>query len=196
MFKKNITVPNFDGVMTSRDYYFNLTKPEILKIEMTESWVSPDGTVINKLSDRLKNLSERGGKGEDVVEFMEKLIEWSYGVRSEDGNEFYKDVEELRKFKASMAYAELLSEFYSDENAVPNFINAVFPKDYGTPAPSDQPDPTYRPQSPAQRAESQALPAQPQQPTIPLVSEQQQHQPLDPNTNPYPQNPHQPYQGA
>ena len=73
------------------------------------------------------------GNPQSVVAFFHlskaELIDFSYGIKSSDGQYFEKSEEILKRFKSSPAYSELFMELATDDNGAAAFINGVIPND-------------------------------------------------------------------
>lgn len=117
MIKKTINYTNdFTGNTEKGDFYFNLSKAEIIKL-----------VADNKdLDEKIKMIT----KTEDVSELLkifEAIVGLSYGVRKD--NKFIKDPEETKAFLASDAYSELFLSLMKDSAAAAEFIKGIIPKD-------------------------------------------------------------------
>lgn len=118
MLKKTITYTDLNGVVRTEDFYFNLSKPEIVKMQ---------SSVKGGYDARLKGVANTKD-GAAVMEFFETLIRQSYGEKSEDGRRFMKSEEISRSFMETPAYEVLFEELVTDDNAAAAFVNAVIPK--------------------------------------------------------------------
>lgn len=117
MFVKTITFNDFNGSERTEDFYFNLTKAEIMKMELTTK-----GGFTEKV--------QRIIKAQDVpslVEVFEEIIKCSYGIKTPDGRGFVKKAEYLEDFMATEAYSELITELFSNADAASEFINGIIP---------------------------------------------------------------------
>lgn len=115
MFKKTITYNDFNGIERTEDFYFHLTKAELIKLEFSES-------------GGLTHIIEEITKEEDteaLLNIFDKIIRMSYGKRSLDGKHFEKKPEYANSFLASEAYSELFMEFMQDANKASEFINGI-----------------------------------------------------------------------
>ena len=83
MLKLTKTYTDYDGNERTEDFYFNLSKAELTKLEMSET-----GGLINFLQ---KIISAQDGK--TIIETFEKIILMSYGEKSPDGRRFIKNDE-------------------------------------------------------------------------------------------------------
>ena len=122
MLKKTITYEDFDGNQRTEDFYFNLTKAEIIEME-----VSVDGG----LSEALKKIVEDGDK-KRIIEVLKDVIIKAYGVKSQDGTKFIKNDKLREEFVNSAAYSEIFTELATNESAAVAFVNGIIPKQAGT----------------------------------------------------------------
>lgn len=117
MLKKTITFTDYNGNEIKDDYYFNLTKRELV------TWQSSvDGGILAKMQKAVdtKNVPE-------IMALFEELISKSYGIKSDDGKRFIKSKEISEEFMQTPAYDELFMSLMQDENAATAFIKAVVP---------------------------------------------------------------------
>jgi hypothetical protein len=119
MLKKTITYQDFDGNSVTEDFYFHLTKAQIVEME-----VSIDGG----LSEHLKAIV-KSGKGSTIIETFKSLIAAAYGVRSEDGKSFRKNKELTDDFLQSEAYSAFFMELVTSATAGAEFIRGIVPAD-------------------------------------------------------------------
>jgi hypothetical protein len=119
MLKKPITFEDFDGNERTEIHYFNLNKGELAKMELT---LGDGGGFV----ESLKRIA-REKNPKLIIATFEDFISRSYGVRSEDGQHFYKNERILEQFKATPAFDALLLEMCTDSAAASLFINGVVP---------------------------------------------------------------------
>jgi hypothetical protein len=119
MLKKTIKYKDFDGNEREEDFYFNLTKAEVVKMQL-----SHNGGV-SKLLERI--VAEKDNA--KLIEKFQEMIHKSYGVKSDDGKRFVKNEEILNDFMATEAYSELFIELATNTEAATHFINNVMPKE-------------------------------------------------------------------
>lgn len=121
MLKKTIKYTDFNDVEQSQDCYFNLTKSELMKMEMRTN-----GGFASKIKAAVDN-----NDNETMLNIFEELILNSYGVKSEDGSKFIKVDKDGHRladdFKQTAAYDALFAELASDADAAANFVNGVIP---------------------------------------------------------------------
>lgn len=119
MIKKTIASVDFNGVERKEDYYFNLTKTEISKAQM-----SVDGGLTTKLQ-RIVDAQN----APEIMKVFEEFIDMSYGIKSDDGKRFIKSPEILAEFKSTAAYDELFMELISSTKNAIEFIKGILPSD-------------------------------------------------------------------
>ena len=81
MLKKTITYKDYNGIERTEDFYFNLTQTELMKWDLK----TPGG-----LAAKLEKITQKFDVP-SLTEFLEDLIDKSYGIKSEDGVRFIKD---------------------------------------------------------------------------------------------------------
>lgn len=117
MIKKTIAYTDYNGNERTEDFYFNLSKAEILEMEL-----STEG-----------GLEEMGKKliaGTDLpnsVKIFKDLILKSYGEKSPDGKRFIKSDELSDAFSQTEAFSNLFVELATDSDAAAKFFNGVIP---------------------------------------------------------------------
>ena len=117
MLKKVITYTDYDGETRTETHWFNLTKAEILEMELL---------TVGGMEKMIQNIIET----QDVpslVKLFKTLIDKSYGVKSPDGKRFIKSHEALQEFKETEAYSELFMELATDSDAASKFIEGIVP---------------------------------------------------------------------
>ena len=122
MFKKTIKYTDFDGVERKEDFYFNLTKAELLEMQM-----SIDGGLKGYLERIVKTQSQP-----ELVKMFKEIIMKAYGEKSPDGKRFMKSDEIRQNFECTEAYSELFMELATDSDAAAEFVNALLPADFKT----------------------------------------------------------------
>lgn len=117
MLKKNIKYTDFDGNEKSKDFYFNLSKGELIEIEM-----SANGGLLNTI----QAIIDAGDNARLFSKFKEIVLQ-SYGVKSPDGERFIKSKELSESFEQSNAYSELMMELCTNADAASVFVNGIMP---------------------------------------------------------------------
>lgn len=120
MLKKTMTTVDFGGTERTEDYYFNLTKAEIMEMQLCT-----DGGFV----ETVKKIVEAKNQLE-LTRLFKKIICASYGVLSPDGRKFVKNQQVLDDFMATQAYSDLYIELLSgDGKAAEDFVDGILPKD-------------------------------------------------------------------
>ena len=120
MLKKTMTTVDFGGTERTEDYYFNLTKAEIMEMQLCT-----DGGFV----ETVKKIVEAKNQLE-LTRLFKKIICASYGVLSPDGRKFVKNQQVLDDCMATQAYSDLYIELLSgDGKAAEDFVNGILPKD-------------------------------------------------------------------
>ena len=117
MLKKTITYKDYNGVERTEDFMFNLTKAEILEMQLTK-----DGgmdAAIKKIVDA-KDAPE-------IMKVFKDLILKSYGIVSDDGRRFIKSKEISESFAQTEAFSMLFMELATDTDAASAFVNGIVP---------------------------------------------------------------------
>ncbi len=126
MFKKTITFTDFNGNERTEDFYFNLTKAEITKMELS---------INGGYSEMIRKvMAEQDAP--TIMQTFERFILDSYGEKSMDGREFIKSPEITAKFQATEAYSVLFMELCTNSEKAAEFVNGVIPKDMPNPEPA------------------------------------------------------------
>jgi len=123
MLKKTITYIDFDGNEKTKDYYFNLSKGELLEMELSSS-----GGLLNSI-----NAIINAGDNKSLFEKFKGIVLKSYGVKSPDGERFIKSDEISKAFEQSNAYSELMVEICTDSDAAAVFVNGIMPAEQRPP---------------------------------------------------------------
>lgn len=118
MLKRTITYEDYDGNTRTEDFYFNLSKAELIEIE-----TSVPGGVAAKLQ---KITDDKNGS--EIIKIFKELILKAYGIKSEDGKRFIKSEEISKSFEETEAYSELFYELAVDSDKAAAFVNGIMPK--------------------------------------------------------------------
>lgn len=119
MLKKTMTYKDYDGNERTEDFYFNLTKAELVELQLSENGG------FDKLLKRLMDSQDN----KEIIQVFKKMIILSYGIKSLDGKTFVKSPEITREFMQTEAYSDLFMELASNQEAAAAFINGVVPQD-------------------------------------------------------------------
>lgn len=117
MIKKTTTYVDYNGTTRTEDFYFNLTKAELVEMEYTT-----DGG-LSVMIDKLIAAVELP----DVIKIFKDLVLKSYGVKSPDGRRLIKTPETTQAFAETEAYSQIFMELATDSKAASEFIDGILP---------------------------------------------------------------------
>lgn len=117
MLKKSITYTDFNGDEITEDFFFHLSKADLIEMEVAH----PGG-----LSDHLQSIvaSEDGAR---IMAEFKNLITSSYGIKSDDGKRFIKSKMMTDEFMQTEAYSNLFLELCTNADAASEFVNGMLP---------------------------------------------------------------------
>lgn len=118
MIKKTIKYVDFKGNEREEDFYFNLSRPELMEMELTTK---------GGMSDYLQRIVKAQSK-EELIKWFRIIILKAYGEKSEDGRRFIKSDELSTAFSQTGAFEKLYMELVSDDKKASEFINAIIPE--------------------------------------------------------------------
>lgn len=119
MLKKTIEFTDYNGEKRKEDFYFNLSKAELMEMELGTSGGFAE--MLQKLVDT-QDIPE-------IMKIFKKIIMKAYGVKSPDGKRFIKSDELSKEFTETEAYSELFMELLGDADAAAAFVNGIIPAD-------------------------------------------------------------------
>ena len=117
MLKKTITYHDYNGVEYTQDFYFNLSKAEIMEMEL--------GTT-GGLAEMIQKIVA-AQDAPSIIKVFKDLILKSYGEKSADGKRFIKSDEISTAFSQTEAYSELFMELATNAEAAAAFVNGIVP---------------------------------------------------------------------
>ena len=123
MFKETITYTDYNGEKRTEDFYFNLTKAELVEMQFSKS-----GT----MAEYIQQIKEKNDIPA-IMEVFKKIILAAYGEKSLDGKYFYKTkngVKLAEDFMQTEAFSELYMKLAQDDNAAEKFIKRLIPSEY------------------------------------------------------------------
>lgn len=119
MIKQTITYTDYNGNERTEEYWFNLSKAELLRLETTTK-------------GGFQKMLENAVASEDnyrIIEVFEDLIKHSIGMKTLDGKYFKKSKEFTEDFAQSEAYSTLLFDLLQDVDKANAFIRGIMPTD-------------------------------------------------------------------
>lgn len=126
MIKKIITYTDYNGVSRTEEYRFNLSKAEIMEMEMSTA---------GGLAEMLRKIVE-AQDAPSLIKVFKDLILKSYGVKSPDGKQFIKSEELSTAFSQTEAYSQLFMELVTNTEAASDFVNGIIPADMASSIPN------------------------------------------------------------
>ena len=117
MLKKTMTFTDYNGVERTENFWFNLSKAEIIEMELgTEGGLAEMIQKIVAAKD-----------APSIVKIFKDLILKSYGEKSADGKKFVKSQELSEAFSQTEAYSDLFMELVTDSDKASEFVNGIIP---------------------------------------------------------------------
>lgn len=117
MFKKTVEFEDLDGNKQSKDFYFHISKAELLELASSA----------DDMQARIKRIIEANDGGA-ILKELRDLIKMAVGVRSEDGQRFIKDESAQSTLLDSPAFDELLMELATSADASADFVRQLIPE--------------------------------------------------------------------
>lgn len=124
MISKTITYTDYNGSERTETFWFNLSRVELLEMEMKAS---------GGLSDKIREVSLTHDVSK-IIPIFKDLILSSYGEKSPDGKRFMK--KDANGNLLSLAFSEteafdiLYMEFVSDAEKASEFVKGILPASY------------------------------------------------------------------
>lgn len=115
MTKETIKYTDLNGVERTEEFFFDLSKPEIVRMQASER---------GGYDVQLKSISASTNAAL-IMEFFENFIKSSYGVKSDDGRRFMKSEEISRSFMETPAYEVLFERLVTNADEAAEFVNKV-----------------------------------------------------------------------
>ena len=119
MIKKTITYTDYNDVERTENFYFNLSKAEVLEMEMGREGGMAEA--IQKIVD--------AKDAPAIIRVFKDLVLKAYGVKSDDGRRFIKSKELSEAFSQTEAYSQIFMELATDADAAAKFVNGIVPAD-------------------------------------------------------------------
>ena len=117
MLKKTITYTDYNGTERTEDFYFNLSKAEVMEMEM-----GIDGGMTEMIN---KIVAAKNAPA--IIDIFKKLILKAYGEKSADGKRFIKSEEISTAFSQTEAYSDLYMELATNADEAAKFVNGIVP---------------------------------------------------------------------
>lgn len=118
MLKKTITYTDYNGIERTENFYFNLSKAEIMEMEMSTS---------GGLAEMIQNIVA-AQDAPAIIKIFKDLVLKAYGEKSPDGKRFIKSEEISTAFSQTEAYSIIFMELATDADAAAEFVNGIIPE--------------------------------------------------------------------
>lgn len=118
MLKKTITYTDFNDEEVSEDFFFHLSKAELVELEMSHE---------GGMSEALQRIVD-AEDGKSIVAEFKSIILGAYGKKSTDGRRFVKNQQIREEFESSEAYSTLFMELVTNADAAAEFMNGIIPQ--------------------------------------------------------------------
>ena len=119
MLKKTMTYTDYNGVERTEDFFFNLTKAELMEMEL--------GTA-GGLAETLQKIVD-SKDAPAIIKAFKDIVLRAYGKKSDDGRRFIKTPEISEEFAQTEAYSQIFMELATDADAAAKFVNGIVPAD-------------------------------------------------------------------
>ena len=119
MLRKLITYTNYNGVERTEPFYFNLSKAELMEMELG---------VTGGMTEMLDKIIAAKDAPSLMKTFKEMIMK-AYGVKSDDGKRLIKSEELSIAFTQTEAYSVLFMELITDDKAAADFANGIIPNE-------------------------------------------------------------------
>ena len=119
MIKKTVTYTDYNKVERTENFYFNLSKAEVLEMEMSTAGGMAES--IQKIIDAKDTPA--------IIRVFKDLVLKAYGVKSDDGRRFIKSKELSEEFSQTEAYSQIFMELATNADEAAKFVNGIVPAD-------------------------------------------------------------------
>jgi hypothetical protein len=119
MLKHKITYENYDEDQVTEELYFNLTKNELVALEVEHH----EG--MYKWLEKIAASKDR----KTIYDETRKIVLLAYGEKTPDGRSFLKTPEITEAFAHTAAFHKLMEDLVFDEDMSATFMKGILPKD-------------------------------------------------------------------
>lgn len=117
MLKKTITYSDYNNAERTEEFYFNLSKAEVMEMEMSTT---------GGLAEMIQKIVA-AQDAPAIIKVFKELILKAYGEKSPDGKRFIKSDELSTAFSQTEAYSQLFMELATDADLAAKFVNGITP---------------------------------------------------------------------
>lgn len=129
MLKKTITYTDYNGAQRTEDFWFNLSKAEIMEMELSTA---------GGLAEMIQKIIATQD-APSIIKIFKDLILRAYGEKSPDGKRFIKSEELSTAFAQTEAYSALFMELATNAEEAAAFVNGIIPSDVAKQAAASNP---------------------------------------------------------
>ncbi len=119
MLKREIAYEDFNGNQVTDIFYFNISKPELIELEVEHE--GGFSAIIQNIVDSKDHKA--------LIQRFKEIVLMAYGQKSDDGKRFIKSEQLRNEFSQTAAYSALFMELAMDDNAAVIFLKNTLPKD-------------------------------------------------------------------
>ena len=123
MLKKTINYTDYNGNERTEDFFFNLSKAEIMEMELS---------TVGGLAETIQKIVATQD-APAIIQIFKDIILKAYGEKSADGRRFVKEdangYKLYKSFEQTEAYTNLFMELATNAEAAAAFINGIVPAD-------------------------------------------------------------------
>ena len=119
MLKKTVKYTDYNDLERTEDFYFNLTKAEVMEMEMSTA---------GGLAETIQRIVA-AQDAPAIIKIFKELVLKAYGEKSPDGKRFIKSDAISEAFSQTEAYSIIFMELATDADAAAKFVNGIVPAD-------------------------------------------------------------------
>ena len=119
MYVKEMEYVDFNGVPRKEKFYFNLTKAEVLDMELGKT---------GGFTEYIRKIIQAQDTPE-LMSLFKMLLLKSYGVKSDDGRRFIKNDQVREDFEQTQAFSDLYVLLALNDKEASDFVNGIVPPD-------------------------------------------------------------------
>lgn len=117
MIKETITYTDYNGLERTEDFYFNLSKAEVMEMELSTA---------GGLAEMLQRIVD-SKDAPALIKIFKEIVLKAYGEKSADGRRFQKSAEISEAFSQTEAYSELFMKLATNDEEAARFIKGIVP---------------------------------------------------------------------
>jgi hypothetical protein len=117
MIKETITYVDYNGLERTEDFYFNLSKAEVMEMELSTA---------GGLAEMLQRIVD-SKDAPALIKIFKEIVLKAYGEKSADGRRFQKSPEISEAFSQTEAYSELFMKLATNDEEAARFIKGIVP---------------------------------------------------------------------